>query len=186
MPGAPKVYVHEDINPPQNPKQFLQTNDIVLWKADLGNGPQTYQYEPNTGNWVPLAPAMVQKLLPAPAVPGAGDAAEIPAAPSSPAPAVPTGATGAGTTHAAFSDHTVAGQDERNRAAREKKMQENQAVGNLQQRASSEGVMGGLSLGERATAQKMIDGGMDPKEAVATVVQQRTAGAQADALEQQR
>jgi hypothetical protein len=169
----PKVYVHKDVNPPGNPKEFLQTNDVVLWEADLGQGPAHYQYDPKTGNYLPLSPAQVQKLLP-----------PEPEPTPTPTPAA-TGAVGAGTTRPSITSATAAGALERARAGREKEMQDVQAVGNLQQRAAAKVAMGQLSLTERAEATALMrEEGLSEEDAAAKVISKRTAGAQAGALEE--
>jgi hypothetical protein len=175
----PKVYVHKDVNPPGNAKEFLQTHDVVLWEADLGQGPAHYQYDPKTGNYMPLTPAQVQELMPPEALP------EVQAAPVAPALGAPP-SVGAGTTRPSIEGHTAKAAREGERAGREREMREVQAVGNLQKRSAGEGVMGQLSMPERAAATKLMqEGNISEAEAVQAVVAKRTAGAQAGALEAQ-
>ena len=173
--AAPKVYVHRDINPPRNPKEFLRTNDVVVWEADLGQGPMMYQYDPKTGNWMPVSPKQKAVLFP-----------PVPQPTPPPGMEQNLGGTGAGTTRATMEGTSARAQAERDRARREGEMRSARSVGDLQERAAGTGTMAGLSLGERAAAQQLINAGATEAEAVAEIVKRRTAEAQAGALEAQR
>lgn len=181
----PRVHVHQDVNPPQNPKGLLQNADILMWEANIGGQPATLIYD--GGAWRQASPEEITQYMPAPDAPvGApGVGAPVPEPTPTPAPATAVGGMGAGTTRATQAGGSESAMREKARARKEKELQETTAVSDIQEASAEAGLMGGLSMPERAEATKLIQGGMSEADAVEAVKARRQAGAQAEALEQE-
>jgi hypothetical protein len=180
--AQPRVYVHKDVNPPQNPAGLLKDNDVLMWEANLGGQPTTLIYEKN--GWRQATPQEVKTYAPPEPAP---EATPAPGTPPAPAPATDTtlGGTGAGTTRPTMEGTSAQAQAERNRARREAELQKAGAAQATQDKAAMEGAFAGLSIAERGQAEQLVRQGETPEAAAAAVKAKRNAGAQATALEEE-
>ena len=192
MPAGlqPRVYVHKDVNPPQNPKGLLQNNEILMWEADIGGQPTTMIFENNS--WRTATPQEIQQYVPpaeAPQPPPAAPVATDPLAPQPQAPAAaPQVGAGSAAANPHLNPHSVKGRADAARAKREGELQDATAVEGAQKAGAAKGEMGAanLSIAERGRANTlMTNEGMTEDEAIAQVVGERKAAPQADALEQE-